>query len=43
MSEETGVADWVRREYTGVAELRGPLLVVRGDQVLDGASASSPS
>ncbi len=30
MSEETGVTGWVRREYTGVAELRGPLLVVRG-------------
>jgi V/A-type H+-transporting ATPase subunit B len=30
VSEETGVAGWVRREYTGVTELRGPLLVVRG-------------
>ena len=26
----TGMTDWVRREYTAVAELRGPLLVVRG-------------
>ena len=26
----TGMGDWARREYTGVAELRGPLLVVRG-------------
>jgi V/A-type H+/Na+-transporting ATPase subunit B len=26
----TGMDDWARREYTGVAELRGPLLVVRG-------------
>ncbi len=26
----TGIGDWARREYTGVAELRGPLLVVRG-------------
>ncbi len=26
----TGTGGWVRREYTGVTELRGPLLVVRG-------------
>jgi len=26
----SGMSDWVRREYTAVAELRGPLLVVRG-------------
>ncbi|HXZ76270.1 MAG TPA: hypothetical protein VEH31_36100, partial [Streptosporangiaceae bacterium] len=24
------MTDWVRREFTGVAELRGPLLVLRG-------------
>ena len=26
----SGMSDWVRREYTAVTELRGPLLVVRG-------------
>jgi V/A-type H+-transporting ATPase subunit B len=26
----TDVSDWAQREYTGVTELRGPLLVVRG-------------
>ncbi len=30
MRDMSDMSDWVRREYTGITELRGPLLVVRG-------------